>query len=449
MPDISFIRPVLDTSFMAAIISPTTVNGSPRDAWGHIKVPRIEHYERTSSPEDEGWYKTENGNLEAFSSFVGIPMGGMDSVDFIDYSVTIQPAYFHLVCDEYFGELESAFNKPRWLGHVYWQENITERAKLSPDNDKPFEFVISTDEFRVSNCTVETVYVEAEITCHTHDTCAVSRVRRSLLAHPPAAYTQLGPLIGYKNTPWESALAERLDEMGTIDGNDDFNGDDEVAETDTYGAALVSQYYITDPQNIMGRSTNEPSEVSSETFALRLSQILNAYWAIMNGKNAIPGRFDESANLTSTNVSWYYQDETRSLDDESADNVLTLAKAWPATGSRRSNVEVFKAHFGWVVALIVSSTVLIIASLVPFCLRTFLSHGPDVLMNFSSLATRDNPYVALPGTGTYLDAADRSRLLKDVRIRFGDVEEGGEIGRLAIGRLDGDVAPLRKGKKYA
>ncbi|KAI4653443.1 hypothetical protein J4E93_001209 [Alternaria ventricosa] len=171
----------------------------------------------------------------------------------------------------------------------------------------------------------------------------------------------------------------------------------------------------------------------------------------MNSKNSLMRNFDASTNRSDANVSWYYQDQGnfQNLDMETWKDRVDLARAWPSTGTRRSNVEIFHAHFGWVIALIVSSTVLIVASLVPFYLRTFLPHGPDVLMNFSSLAARDNPYVTLPGTGTYLDAADRSRLLKDVRIQFGDVEEGGEIGRLAIGRLDGDVAPLRKGRKYA
>ncbi|KAI4674781.1 uncharacterized protein J4E84_010387 [Alternaria hordeiaustralica] len=277
LPDYELFKPTLDSSYLAALMSQTTTQGSPRDTWGHVKVPRIEHYESTSPLGDEGWYSTENSTLESYSSFIGVPMSGMNSPEFIDYSTTIQAKYFHLECDRYLDDSDDwdaqfTFNTTRWLGYVYWNENVTSRAEIPPDEVEPFAFVI------VSN---------------------------SLLG-----------LI------WDCTI-------------------------------------------------------------------------------------------------------------------------------QTTNVEVFKAHFGWVIALIVSSTVLIGASLVPFYLRTFLPHGPDVLMNFSSLAARDNPYVALPATGTYPDAADRSRLLKDVRIRFGDVEEGGEIGRLAIGRADGDVAPLRKERKYA
>lgn len=43
-------------------------------------------------------------------------------------------------------------------------------------------------------------------------------------------------------------------------------------------------------------------------------------------------------------------------------------------------------------------------------------------MDFSSLATRNNAYVPLPNGGSHLDIADRFKLLKDVKLRFGDKE---------------------------
>ncbi len=58
------------------------------------------------------------------------------------------------------------------------------------------------------------------------------------------------------------------------------------------------------------------------------------------------------------------------------------------------------------------------------------------MMNISSLATRHNPYVQLPDGGTYLSAATRARLLKDIEIRFGDVRKRSDTGKLALGHLD-------------
>ena len=452
LPDYELFKPTLDSSYLAALMSRSTAQGSPRDTWGHVKVPRIEHYEGTSPSGDGGWYSTENGTLESYSSFIGVPISGMDSPEFIDYSTTIQAKYFHLECDPYPDDSDDwdaqfTFNTTRWLGYVYWNENVTKRAEMPPGEVGPFAFVIVTNSLLglIWNCTIETTYVEAEIACSTHDACAAVRIRRSRLAHPPPAYTELGPLVGFNNTPWESALLN----MDIEDGAPHvFSGDGDGASSDVLNMYYMSQDYYVNPTNIV---MLEEVEVDNKTIVPRLSQVLNAYWATMNGKASLRGNFDASTRRSNANVSWYDQDQDdfHSMDSLDRGNAETLAKAWTSTGTRRSNVEIFHAHFGWVIALIVSSTVLIVASLVPFYLRTFLPHGPDVLMNFSSLAARDNPYVALPVTGTYLDAADRSRLLKDVRIRFGDVEEGGEIGRLAIGRADGDVAPLGKGRKYA
>ncbi|KAI4649980.1 uncharacterized protein J4E78_008261 [Alternaria triticimaculans] len=455
LPDYELFKPTLDSSYLAALMSQTTTQGSQRDTWGHVKVPRIEHYESTSPLGDGGWYSTENSTLESYSSFIGVPISGMNSPEFIDYSTTIQAKYFHLECDRFLDDSDDwaaqhKFNNVRWLGDLYWNENVTQRAEIPPGQVEPFAFAIQTAR-RNLKCTIETTYVEVEVACSTYDACAAVRIRRSRLAHPPAAHTLLGPLIGFKNTPWEYSLTAMYVGAEPIDA---FRGDDEDSVANgsaEWGMTIFSRRYLDDPEYILGVEDGTSLVADDASLITHLSQVLNAHWATMNGKRSLMGNFDIFTSRPNVNLSWYHQDQDdiQNMDARAQNHAFILARTWLTTGTRRSNVEVFKAHFGWVIALIVSSTVLIVASLVPFYLRTFLPHGPDVLMNFSSLAARDNPYVAIPGTGTYLDAADRSRLLKDVRIRFGDVEEGGEIGRLAIGRADGDVAPLRKGRKYA
>jgi len=63
---------------------------------------------------------------------------------------------------------------------------------------------------------------------------------------------------------------------------------------------------------------------------------------------------------------------------------------------------------------------------------------------------RDSPYVDLPSTGSTMTAADRSRLSKQVRVRFGDVATDNEVGHLAIGspRSGQIVTRSRKGRLY-
>jgi hypothetical protein len=73
-------------------------------------------------------------------------------------------------------------------------------------------------------------------------------------------------------------------------------------------------------------------------------------------------------------------------------------------------------------------------------------------MNISSLATRDNPYIDLPQTGTYLDASDRARLLREHTVRFSRAEGSAGVSSLVIGSVGGADGPaitrVRKGRLY-
>ena len=412
----------LTNIYMAGLISPTTKDGSPRDAWGHVKVPRIESYEKTVMNDHEGWYKIQNSTVENFSSFIGIPISGIDSPGFIDYATRIEAVYFNLDCSEVSSGQQFLFNASSWLGDLRWNENMKQHAHWSPGEDlAPVTFVLVTlaekpvgPDLSYFNCTISSTYVEVEIACPTYSTCFAARVRRSCLPVPPAAYMRID---------WETLIKSN--------------------------SSLLSEQYLKVPEDLSGTINHETPVPHADTVAIRLSQMLNSYWAVMNIKNVIIGSFNIQTSVLDRNVSWHYRDKWQiELSPEVLD-ISSLARVWTSKATKSSNVEVFQAHVGWVLALILSSVVLITASVVPFFIRAYLLRGPEILMNFSSLATRDNPYLRLPATGTYLDAAERSRYLKDLRIRFGDVEDGDETGRLAIGRAGGEVASLRKGRQYA
>lgn len=435
-PDVPISKTQTDSLYVAGIMTPEA-KGYPRDAWGHIKVPRIEYYEGTSSPGDEGWYKTGNFtlDLDSYSSFIGIPIGGIDSAGFVDYSTTVQAMYFSLMCDPYLGRSRYEFNQSTWIGHVFWNNYTTGTAEPPPQDLNPFTFVFKRGDFPLLNCTAKTVYVEVGVTCPTYTTCSASRVRRSRHEHPPTDRTRLGWFLGISpGSSWSVNMSKPV-------GSDDY-----ASQKNEPAINLYSRSWLGTPKNYMGTAPANASELSYEKFSIRLSQTLNAYWSTMYCKNSLVHRFNESTLPPDEKRIWSYQDE--SYQSEPSREAYLFPGTWPSTGTKRNNVAVFQAHYGWVVALIVSSAVLITASLVPFYIRTWLSHGPDVLMNVSSLAVRDNPYVVLPATGTYLYAADRSRYLRDLRVRFGEVGGEGKIGRLAIGSVDGDVEGLRKGRKY-
>jgi hypothetical protein len=127
-------------------------------------------------------------------------------------------------------------------------------------------------------------------------------------------------------------------------------------------------------------------------------------------------------------------------------------KAWLSDGTKIERKEVVVAYCGWVVALSFTLIVLIVSSLVSPILHYFFTIGVDVAMNISSLATRHNPHLSLPQTGTYLDASDRARLLRKQKVRFGDVDGAADIGHLAMGSCEDNqhqcVIMVRKGRLY-
>ncbi|CAN9317872.1 unnamed protein product [Alternaria alternata] len=413
---------VLDAIYLAALFSPTTREGSPRDGWGHIKVPRVEYYEGISIPDEEGWYKTEMGGFESYSSFIGIPMSGMDSMDFTDYTTTIQAMYFRLDCDPYGPKYELTYNYSSWFGDVSWDETPVQSANVHAKDLNSsalhIHWGIIEDYGHELDRMVGTSQVEVEVACPTYTTCSANRVRRSKIPQPPGVYMLMEKSGWTENTTWELIITSQTE--------------------------LWSWQYISTQGDVTNWQKQQATDLTPETYAIRLSQMLSAYWMAMTGKSTMISRFGENTTLPYDPAS--QNDTTR--EQILRAGKLEFAKTWSSTGTKRSNIEVFHAHYHWAFALIVSSVVLIAASLIPPYIRTFLSHGPDILMNLSSLAVRDNPYVALPATGTYLDAADRSRYLKDLRIRYGDVGGEGEVGRLAIGRVDRDVEELRKGRKY-
>ena len=56
---------------------------------------------------------------------------------------------------------------------------------------------------------------------------------------------------------------------------------------------------------------------------------------------------------------------------------------------------------------------------------------PDIFGAVSSMV-RNNPYVELPRGGSALDGIDRARLIKDLSVRLGDIQEGEDIGLVAL-----------------
>ena len=440
--------------YRAAVIGPAETKRSPLDLWGNVKIPRVEYYEDNHEAEsdNDGWYQThinDNSDPAIFASLIGIPLSGVNGSGFIDYKLNLQTMYLNLSCTKNYiynqGVPDNAFSlgSPQdSTAHLWWDRSFsvsnmtTARSNISLVNGSmpayTFGYVnIGIDSSFVVACTLRTTYVEAEVSCADASSCLVSRMRRSRLDHPHANITQLDIATGLYWNWYLFALAF----IGSL--------------TTRPAWPTLMDFYIAAPDNpALTTLTNDMAQ-PADIYAVRLGQLFNAYWSCASMPYTISVGLADGRTQADPNISFAFDDfhNNASLEAQSP-----KMKLWQTEGTRSHSFEVFRAHKAWVVTLCVASAVLIIASLIPPIIRHFLIKGPDIIMNISSLAMRDNVYIRLPSSGTYLEASDRARLLRDCKVRFGDVDDQGDIGRLAIGEVHDDdaeaIGRVRKTKVY-
>jgi hypothetical protein len=414
---------IVNTLFVASLIAPAATKSSPRDTWANVKIPMIEPYEDVSAPNDGGWFHTSDDH-NTYSSLIGVPMSGTDVPDY-SYVMNLETQYFHLDCQMINGS--SGCTNTSMVGDgacIRWSANLTHRATANIEDLEPFEFIyMSWGPTGLSKCTITTSYVEVEISCPTSSACAASKLRRSRLDHPPPGYTQLDR-ISYANWPiWELYGS---DFVGSIKGHPAY--------------PTTAQYYLLEPNNpVAGSNFLDNTGVqlpSNKIYSLRLGQLMNAYWTCISGMYAVAG----GVNINTTHIG------------NSQTSATFMANATTAEGTKSIKIPVIESHTGWVIALCIASVVMIIASLVNPVVRIFLNHVPDLMLNISSLATRNNPYIPLPTQGSFMVASDRARHLKDLKVRYGDIEPDSSVGNLSIASLDSvkvpKVAGVRKGRLY-
>lgn len=102
----------------------------------------------------------------------------------------------------------------------------------------------------------------------------------------------------------------------------------------------------------------------------------------------------------------------------------------------------------WLALLLIVSSVLIAASAWAIVLRS-KRVAPGLALNWSTVI-RDSPYLPMSSTGSFMDDCDRSRLMQDTRLMFGDGTSDQEVGHLAIRPItdDGEVERARKDRLY-
>ena len=452
----------INTLFIGAIIASSKTKASPLDIWGNVKIPKIERYEKIYKPDNDGWYtiNTNDDDLAAYPSFVGIPMNGnKDNITTTDYNFYAHTPYLQLQCTA-INRTWSAIGNPIRPsmpkggqnvtgnnGFIWWSLNETQsRYKDSLEALRPFNFSYAPtySPFSLLPCAMTTTYEEAEVSCAVNSTCRATKVRRSQLNQFPPAFTMMD--THWQN--WAVFLKGFMSSLGEQKGS---------------GSLNIFDKYLADPslpiENGFVQDMFDYPLASNEAYSDRFGQLLNSYFACLNGISTITGGINnDTSYFWDTNITFVPpkladgpNSQGRWMNYNWTGDSNRRSRVWPSEGSKHVHIEVINAHKPWTTTLSIISLLLIACSLISPLVRSFLTKGPDVAMNFSSLAIRNNAFVPVPSSGTYLDAAHRFKLLRNVRLRFGDAEGKADTGSLVIGAYGGGeewIGRVRKGRVY-
>jgi hypothetical protein len=189
---------------------------------------------------------------------------------------------------------------------------------------------------------------------------------------------------------------------------------------------------------------------SSELLARRLGSVLNTYWIASLASNAVTGNWDglnisnqaDGGMLACGPVA---RRETDNITDSPSNVIdqITFSVA-NTTVFDLGTEQYLYCDRAWLAVLVVSAAVLLCAA-VASGIFVFLSVGPDVADFFSAL-TLAYRVPELSG-GSYLDAADRIRPLRNVVIRTGDSNPESDVGNIVVGPCD-KVKHLKVGRLY-
>ena len=314
-----------------------------------------------------------------------------------------------------------------------------------------FQIGFNTNEIylNVINCTLTQQHVDVRVKCE-GDHCRVRQIRKSVTDTRPSEFTGLEhtqvargfltSLPTSMRTTRGSSRTEQFlfDTMG-------FNSDPAVHSTTTRQRT-----------NVVDLSVVPPAVLSR-----RLSIIFNTYYQFCIGSRAyfvtspqnastvgpdtLPvNDIDKYVSSNSTASNTTFENLFRSFGDvNGVDGLLYVGATTNATVTETEDI--YLCDFLWLGVLYVSTVVILLTGLTSLFLK-WKSLGPD-LFGYVTSMTYNNSYTKIPPGGSGLDAIERARLLRDVRVHMGDVCGDRDVGHIALAS-GVPIRKLEKGRKY-
>jgi hypothetical protein len=453
------LSPSIPQGYGAALMQSNKTKVGPEDAWGNFKVPRIESLD-SSTMRPDGWIPFTAGTVEVFSSLLGLPVEGIPSIGFANFSV--ESSYLTLTCPSY----EPTHNNTNPIGYFNVTFPPSPDGTCLEDKDRirmllgvnttaatnPSELfaqevdLYSSNQETYSRCTVYQTNVETNVQC-ADGGCQPVAVRRSMTDHRPNNIT----VFDY----WGVKIALGITQASAA--SPDFLSASEHFLHDT------SLFPISPLRAEGAPGMANFSSIPQDLFATRASILLSTYAQLVLSSTGFTG------NLPPTNVSFYgpeytvpataLKNSTFSTNISNAINytpcdgdpphwMLSLSAPFVGASTTATHAlvsEVYLVNYGWAAAMFLSAVTLLCTAVTGAVLRRQVK-GPDV---FDPVAawTYDNPSLPVPSDGTAMDIGQRIRALKNVEVRVGDVWGGREIGKIALGRKS-ETGKLIEGRLY-
>jgi hypothetical protein len=191
------------------------------------------------------------------------------------------------------------------------------------------------------------------------------------------------------------------------------------------------------------------SDVALSDIETRLGQILNAfvYGSTWNASIYLLG--ESIDNLQGHEFGGKNASFVQATRADIVAMIQNQTAAFTVPAVLRTQAQVYVCNFAWLGVFLLSSVVMLVGAIigVVFSRKTIV---PDYLGFVSSLA-KESPWIRMPDVGVNMDGMDKARLVKEVKVRLGDVSyvHGGhsKIGRLAFARLE-ETTKVKKGKLY-
>jgi hypothetical protein len=450
-PNLTIFMSSFTAIFSASLISPTPVQQSPMDVWGNIKIPLLEKLEANTTSVD-GWTPVPTNQNISYSSLLGSPIAGVPH--FGQSTFQIVSSYFYLDCqnpvivpfDQEFqwqDTVACSNSTASWelggnrlvnntaqgtcsigslMGNTQGWSNSSNLTDRSP-RQLLFQSM-APNGIAATNCSVRFTTVESRISCLSGN-CTVTDMRPCASA-PPTTLTPLDDCETAKN--FYDEFTKSCGPYRTT-----FTGSTFLSEEIPL-ASLAESYMMTDASPAAEGQPVEAqvnlSTLTASEMSERLTRVLNTYWTASVAPEYIAGA-----------MPLFNFSNPSTLDDHpgALTNATTVIQA-----------EAYVCNNVWLVMLFLSSGVLAVACVLSTWLKANVI-APDIFGHISSL-TRDNPYVPVPAarTGSTLDGYKKAILLKDVKVKFGDVEPYNNVGHIALAALGGNVeiGRLKKGRLY-